>query len=496
MLSGTVKSYQVWGKLSHGGMADVFLARHVDLALPVVVKTLRHLEGESFAERWTRLLTEARLAARLTSARVVRVIDVGVAAPGEPGADRAPFLVEEYVDGVDLAELDRRRRQALRRPLPLWLVADYLAQAAEGLNAAHQTGVLHRDVKPSNLFGYGHGQLKVGDFGVAVASWTQGSPPAGTPLYMAPEQLEGDRIDRRADIYSLGATAYALRYGQAPFASLKEVTRPDSRVYFPAARSPEEAFFQHVVARMLARRPEHRYAHLTAPKRRFQALARETGPRTAPVRIRADEFRVGDTRVLVEVGDIARARAEGIVNSANTRMAMRLGVSEALRAAGGDAVEAEAMRGGERALGDCLLTAAGALPCRGIIHAVAAWNEVSCIARATQRAFLMAEEQGYRTLALPALGTGQGRVGMEACADSMVSTMLLHLLLGGSGIREVRFVLYDAPSYARFLEVAAGLLVGDGEATRHGDDADAEADEGEALEATLLGSTPPPERER
>src|SRR5688572_5679480 len=163
MLAGTVKSYRVWGRLNEGGMSEVWLARHVELAIPVVIKTMKH-DGESVVERYQRLLGEARLTARMTSPRVVRVVDVGI------HDETVPYLVEEYVDGLDLAELDRRRRQALRRPLPLWAVCDWVAQAAEGLHAAHQAGVIHRDVKPGNLFGQTHGDVKVGDFGVAVTS--------------------------------------------------------------------------------------------------------------------------------------------------------------------------------------------------------------------------------------------------------------------------------------------------------------------------------------
>ncbi len=461
MLASTVKNYQVWGQLSRGGMSDVWLARHADLALPVVIKTLHRVPGESFEAGYERLLAEARMTARLTSPRVVRVIDVGVTTdPTDPLAEGHPFLVEEYVDGIDLAEFDRRRRQALHRQLPLWVVADYIAQAAEGLHAAHQAGIVHRDVKPSNLFGYGHGALKLGDFGIAAASGAEDAPRAGTALFMAPEQFVGGRTDRRTDVYGLGATAYALRYGTAPYQTMSEVLRAGATPRFPPARSPEEAYFQHVVARMLCARVEARDPHVMAARHQFMALSRATAPRSPVLRSNGAVFTLGGVRVAFETGDLAQVETDAVVNAATTGMSMRAGVGDALRRRGGDALEAEAMAHGERALGDCVLTGGGSLPVRGVLHAVAAWNQVSCIARATHRALLLAEEQGFRRLAFPALGTGQGRVALEACTDAMVGALRLHLLMGGSQLEEVRFVFYTAEHLARALEVGASTLQG------------------------------------
>lgn len=479
MLGATVNNYQVWGRLSQGGMSDVWLARHAELALPVVIKVPHRAPGESLELVYQRLLAEARMTARLTSPRVVRVIDVGLHTPpsdvnrqvepyavtelpraveGVPQAE--PFLVEEYVDGIDLAEFDRRRRQALHRPLPLWVVADYVAQAAEGLHAAHQAGIVHRDVKPSNLFGYGHGAVKLGDFGIAAVSGTDDAPHAGTALFMAPEQFAGARTDRRTDVYSLGATAFALRYGAAPYTTLGEALREGAAPRFPVARSPEEAYFQHVVSRMLAPRPEQRDPHILASRHRFMALTRATMPRPPLLRANDTVFHLGDVRISFEVGDLARIETDALVNSTTTQMSMRAGVGDALRRRGGDALEAEAMALGDRALGDCVLTHGGLLPVRGVLHAVAAWNQVLCIARTTHRALLLAEENGFRRLAFPALGTGRGRVALEACADAMVGALRQHLLMGGSRLEEVRFVFYTPEDRARALEVAIAALQG------------------------------------
>jgi serine/threonine-protein kinase len=442
-------------------MSEVWLARHAQLALPVVFKTLHSKGTEPEEARATRLFAEARLMARLTSPRVVRVLDVGVHSdPKSGGSEPLPYLVEEYVDGVDLDELDSRRRAALKRPLPLWAVASFVTQVADGLHAAHQAGVIHRDVKPANLFQYGHGEVKVGDFGVAVCVATAAAVrPAGTPAFMAPEQLSMGPVDRRADVYSLGATAFALRYGFAPFQTLEAAQDPNAQPRFPPPSSPQEAYFQHVLARMMAREAETRYPNLFGLRKHFETLAR-AAPSLTVTALAEGGFAVQGVNVSFEVGDISRVETDAIVNSAYSEMRMRSGVGEALRRHGGDAIEDEAMAGGERPLGDCVRTGAGDLRCRAVLHAVGAWKEVSCVARATQRALQLAEEGRLARLALPAIGAGRGAVPLEACADAMVGALRQHLLLGGSGLREVRFMLRDPASHRRFTEVAEALLAG------------------------------------
>ncbi|MEI8256671.1 MAG: serine/threonine-protein kinase [Deltaproteobacteria bacterium] len=487
MRGAVFNHYEIWGKISAGGMSNVWLARHAELALPVIIKTL--IPGghvEPFEGRYRRLLNEARLTARLTSPRVVRVIDVGVYTPPQHELESLPFLVEEYVDGIDLAEFDRRRRTALRRPLPLWAVADQIAQAAEGLHAAHQAGVVHCDVKPSNLFGHGHAQIKVGDFGVAVASAGESVAPAGTPQFMSPEQLLQEPIARRSDVYSLGATAFTLRYGYPPFETPFDATRPDASPRFPAAGSPEEAYFQHVVAKMMARREDARYANMMIARYHMRALAQATITRLAPVRVSPSVFEIGRARVSFEVGDLTQVETDAIVNSTTSTMQMRMSLSNALRERGGDEIEAEAMAGGEHALGDCVVTGAGRLAAKALMHVVGGWQEVSCVARATHRALLLAEERQFTRIAMPAIATGGSGVSMESSADSMVGVLQQHLTLGGSRLREVRFVLYDARAHKRFLEVATGMLLGSEDAFQFDDGLDGVPTSDEASSAPTM----------
>lgn len=454
-LPSRVRDYEVWGRIGGGGMSDVWLARHAMLAAPVVIKTLRLDVGAHPQERLARLVNEARLSARITSPHVVRALDVGMELD-------TPYLVQEYVDGLDLNELDKRRRRASRLGLPLWFVCKAMADIAEGLHAAHQTGVLHRDLKPSNLLGSPDGH-KLGDFGIAIPKASHEPTNhglGGTLRFMSPEALRGETLDRRADVFSLGATAFDLRYGRPPFPDAKELLENRARCAFPPATSAEEAFFQHVLTKMLEHERVRRYRDLVEPRRLFTQLAKQTR-RPLRATLQADgSFLIGKTRISCEASDISQAQVDGIVSSANYEMKMRAGVGHALRKRGGDIIEEEAMRSGEQPLGACVATSAGSLDCRYVLHAVSAWEEASCIGRATQRALLLAEELDLRTLSIPALGTGAGKITLEASANAIVRALALHLSLGGSRLSEIRFVLYDTPKLRAFREVTEGVLLG------------------------------------
>jgi O-acetyl-ADP-ribose deacetylase (regulator of RNase III)/tRNA A-37 threonylcarbamoyl transferase component Bud32 len=461
MTLGTrVGEYEVWGRLGEGGMSDVWLAKHTLLCAPVVMKTLRHRAlGLDAAACAKRVFEEARLLGRVTSPHVVRAVDAGL----HDDADRTAYLVEEYVDGIDLAELDRRRRRALGVGLPLWFVCHVMHELGCGLRAAHQVGVLHRDMKPSNAFAApGSGGIRLGDFGLAVARTdAPRGDVSGTLRFMAPEQLRGEPVGRFTDVYGAGATAYDLRYGRPPFMDTRAVLDLDARPSFPPAHSPAEAYFQNVLARMLAKRIEERPHDTGEPTRHFLALVNALRPMRARVPYvpgTRDSFMLGDVAVTLKAGDIAACEADAIVSSANDELRMRSGTGEALRLRGGDAIEEEAMRGGRQPLGTCIATTAGTLSARHVFHAVSAWNEASCIGRAMSRVLLVADELGLRSLAVPALGTGAAHVNLETCARAMSSALVWHLALGGSRLRRVEIVLQGEPKLNVFREVLEDVL--------------------------------------
>lgn len=449
----TVPGYDVWGLLGEGGMSDVWLAKHEGLAVPVVIKTLRRalLEAQGAEIAAARVRSEARLMARVASPQIVRAIDAGVV----PGSG-IPFLVQEYVDGLDLAELDGRRRGSLGVGLPLWLVCHMMREVGLGLRAAHQAGVVHRDLKPSNIFGAPESGIRLGDFGIAVAVSDGGvRDSAGTLKFMAPEQFRGGEVGRFTDVWGAAATACDLRYGRAPFDSVEEILDPAKPPRLPPPGTPAEAYFQQLLRAMLEKDVRRRPEDMSAPLHHFSMLGRALEPpQLAASRLDASTLLVGPVRISFKVGDIAQAETQAIVSSANFELKMRSGVGEALRVRGGDSIEAEAMSGGERPLGSCIRTAPGTLSTKHVFHAVSAWNEVSCVGRAFARALLLADEHGCHTLAVPALGTGAARVGIEMSANAMMTTLRWHAMLGGMRCKEITVWLDSAPKQRAFQEVA------------------------------------------
>jgi serine/threonine-protein kinase len=460
----SVPGYQVWGLLGEGGMSEVWLAKHEALAAPVVIKTLRRaLRASDTSGATGRILQEARLMARVSSPRIVRAIDAGEIEDGggENGKARpTPFLVQEYVDGLDFAELDRRRRASLGVGLPLWLVCHVMREICTGLRAAHQAGVVHRDLKPSNVFGEPQSGIRLGDFGIAVAR-SDGSPPesAGTLPFMAPEVLRQGEIGRFTDVWGAGATACDLRYGHAPFANVAAILDEGAAPELPLPTSPAEAYFQDVIRRMLAKDLRDRPHDVLAPLSHFAMLTKALEPpEPAVTRIGPNTLVFGRLKLTLAVGDIAKASADAIVSSANFELRMRSGVGDALRLRGGDDIEHAAMLGGEQPLGSCIRTRGGKLETKHLFHAVSAWNEVSCVGRAFARALLLAEEHGCISIAAPALGTGVARVGVEMCANAMMTTLRWHAMLGGSRIREITIWLDSEAKRRVYQDVAEEVL--------------------------------------
>ncbi len=210
--------YRLMEKLGQGGMGEVWRARHQLLARPCAVKLIRpELLGESNREAAIeRFQLEARTISRLSSANTVRLYDFGV---GETGSF---YFVMELLDGMDLASLVLKFG-----PLPAERVVSVLRQACRSLGEAHAAGLLHRDVKPHNLFlcrlGLDFDVVKVLDFGLVKplrggdAHLSSEGTLAGTPAYMPPERVLGSASDERSDLYSLGCVAYWMLTGKTVF---------------------------------------------------------------------------------------------------------------------------------------------------------------------------------------------------------------------------------------------------------------------------------------
>ncbi|MEZ4360567.1 MAG: serine/threonine-protein kinase [Kofleriaceae bacterium] len=290
--AGTVllNKYRIERVLGRGGMGVVALAHHLQLNQPVAIKfLLSDVLGEHTVVQ--RFLREAQASVRLKSEHVCRVIDVGTLETG------APYMVMEYLDGLDLSALLQER--GLVYP---GAAVDFILQACEALAEAHALGIVHRDLKPSNFFltrrADGSPLIKVLDFGISKATTqvdenlTSTQSVLGTPAYMSPEQLKSSKhVDARADIWSLGVVLYELLAGHRPFTAsafselvLKVAMDPAPMITAPLPRGLGE-----IVMRCLRKEPEERYptvaefAAALAPYAQTPSIATSAVERTSRI---------------------------------------------------------------------------------------------------------------------------------------------------------------------------------------------------------------------
>jgi serine/threonine-protein kinase len=208
----TLGDFHVLRKLGHGGMGHVYLARQLSLKRQVALKLLRDDLAKN-ATALQRFQAEAEAVARVSHPNIVQVYAVGE-------HDGLKFMALEYVEGRNLRDF-----LAKKGPPELPVALAIVRQVAAALQRASELGITHRDVKPENILLTKKVEVKVTDFGLArltaddqqPLNLTQSGVAIGTPLYMAPEQVQGKPVDHRTDVYSLGVTCYHLLAGQPPF---------------------------------------------------------------------------------------------------------------------------------------------------------------------------------------------------------------------------------------------------------------------------------------
>jgi len=255
--------------LGQGGMGAVYKARQPGLDRLVALKVLPPGIGydAAFAERFKR---EARSLARLNHPNIVAVYDFGEAAG-------LFYFVMEYVDGVNLRQMERTERLAPREALGI------VVQVCEALQYAHDEGIVHRDIKPENILLDKKGRVKIADFGLAKLlakapadfALTQPQQVMGTPAYMAPEQVEHPaEVDQRADIYSLGVVFYEMLTGELPL----------GRFAAPSQKVQVDVRLDEVVLKTLEKEPARRYQQASQVKTDVEQISRapQAPPALAP----------------------------------------------------------------------------------------------------------------------------------------------------------------------------------------------------------------------
>ena len=206
MIGTVVGRYRVLEKIGQGGMAEVFKARDLESGYSMALKEVHRRASPAQRQR---VMLEARAASSLQHHRIYQVVDVGETREGEL------YLVMPYYPGQTL------QRKILRAALSLSQALEVAIQVADGLGEAHRHGIVHRDIKPSNILLSPNGAVTILDFGLARLP---DAPPAtrqgfavGTTAYISPEQLRGEDVDGRADLWSLGVVLYEMCTGSLPF---------------------------------------------------------------------------------------------------------------------------------------------------------------------------------------------------------------------------------------------------------------------------------------
>ena len=275
--------YEALLRLGAGGMAEVFAARLSGEGgfhkLVAIKRMLPHLAGDS--ELVERFFDEARIAANIASPHVVRTLDVGRAGDG------APFLVMELVVGVTLADLFYGQREGAP-PLPLRATLELLAQVADGLADAHaartpdgrELSIVHRDVSPQNVLVGADGRARLTDFGIARTLDRQARTATGRVFgklaYMAPEQMRGEPVTARSDVFALGVVAWEVISGRRLFGADERTDQPVPRLDAVQAGVPEEVVA--IVANALEPDPALRCASAADFGRALRRGAHALGP--------------------------------------------------------------------------------------------------------------------------------------------------------------------------------------------------------------------------
>jgi serine/threonine protein kinase len=279
LTSGTMVShYRIIEKIGAGGMGEVYLAEDTELNRKVALKFLPpHLCQD--ADCRTRFKREAQAAAKLNHPNIVTIYEVSE-------FNGRPFFAMEHVEGQSLRDLIKAKE------LPIERVIELAIQICEGLHKAHQSGIVHRDVKPANILIDADGRAKILDFGLASVTGSDHLTKTGSTLgtigYMSPEQAKGEEVDQRSDIFSLGVVLYEMITSKSPFktdndaATLRNITdqEPEPLARYKAGVSSE---LQIIISKALQKDGALRYQHADELSADLKSV-RSTGETSAATR--------------------------------------------------------------------------------------------------------------------------------------------------------------------------------------------------------------------
>jgi serine/threonine-protein kinase len=278
MIGKTVSHYKIIEKLGEGGMGEVYLAEDLKLERKVAIKFLpQHLtKDKDNVERFER---EAKAAASLNHPNIVTIHEIAE-------ENDQIFIVMENVEGKSLRDIISEYKMGIDK------IIDIITQISVGLSQAHKAGIVHRDIKPENIIIDKDARVKILDFGLAklrgVTNLTKESSTLGTIHYMSPEQLRGEEVDQRSDIWSLGVVFYEMLAGDVPFKGDYDQAVAysiQSEEFDPISSIASD--HHEILNKFLAKKPENRYQNL----REFtDALGEDKGSNMARRSIKSHRY--------------------------------------------------------------------------------------------------------------------------------------------------------------------------------------------------------------
>ena len=461
------EKYEIIEEIGRGGMGLVFRAMHRALRKQVAIKLLLPERSPH------RFLREAQILASITSPHVVAINDYDLL------DDARPMICMNWLDGGDLSNIANCNPDGVsEEELVPWML-----QTATGMNTVAEHGLIHRDLKPSNVLLSAKKQALISDFGLANSfeeiALTESSKLQGTPAYMSPEQAEQPRaVDTRSDIYSFGATFYHLACASPPFQGdgwlsvlLKHKTEP---LVSPRARRPSlSVTLSDVIERCLAKSPGDRFASFqdimdslenaslteqiwkeptNEAMSKFSRKYFERKQAYIAGVFHEDEYVFPNKRMLlIRSGNIADQDTEAIVSSDNSQLEMQNGISSAIASAAGPGIRRFVKSLAPVQVGRAVVTPAGNLPARIIIHAATTQirpEEIFqpspyVIAESIRACIYHADSHGIRSISFPFLGCGIGGFSKSVCLDMMLRTLSDILNRGITSLDHVRIVLLD-----------------------------------------------------